>query len=113
MKEVFIVGGGDLAKKVIRLLQKIGSYKIIGYIDVEDNNSLNWNFVVISKASDTNKIISSEKHFCKKINRECLYFKKNNYQIKKYSRVPDYRKFFDAVKKKKTTWSDFCYKKLF
>ena len=40
MKEVFIIGGGDLAKKVIRLLQKIGSHKIIGYIDVEDKGEI-------------------------------------------------------------------------
>jgi len=40
MKEVFIIGGGDLAKKTIRLLQKLELYKIIGYTDVVDKGTI-------------------------------------------------------------------------
>jgi sugar O-acyltransferase (sialic acid O-acetyltransferase NeuD family) len=30
---IILIGGGDFAKKVIRLIEKIGSYEIIGYTD--------------------------------------------------------------------------------
>lgn len=36
-KKIVLVGGGDFAKKVIRLIEKIGNYKIIGYTD---NNNM-------------------------------------------------------------------------
>ena len=36
MKKIIVIGGGDFAKKVIRLLQKIKKYNIIGYTDHQD-----------------------------------------------------------------------------
>jgi len=33
MKKIIVIGGGDLGRKVIRLIQKINKYQIIGYTD--------------------------------------------------------------------------------
>lgn len=37
---IVLVGGGDFAKKVIKLIDKIGYYNIIGYTDKEDLGTL-------------------------------------------------------------------------
>ena len=35
-----MIGGGDYAKKIIRLLQRIGTYEIAGYVDVLDRGEI-------------------------------------------------------------------------
>ena len=40
MKKIIVIGGGDFAKKVIRLLQKIKKYNIIGYTDKQNRGSI-------------------------------------------------------------------------
>ena len=40
MNNIIIIGGGDFAKKVIRLIDRIGKYNVIGYTDTLDKGSL-------------------------------------------------------------------------
>lgn len=40
MKNIVLIGGGDFAKKIIKLIEKIGSYNIVGYTDNVDRGSL-------------------------------------------------------------------------
>lgn len=35
-KKILLAGGGDFAKKVIKLIKKIGSYDIVGYTDIKN-----------------------------------------------------------------------------
>jgi sugar O-acyltransferase (sialic acid O-acetyltransferase NeuD family) len=35
-EKILVIGGGDLARKVIRLIQKLKKYKIIGYLDKQN-----------------------------------------------------------------------------
>ena len=39
-EKILVIGGGDLARKVIRLIQKINKYKIIGYLDKQNCGSI-------------------------------------------------------------------------
>ena len=40
MKQILIIGGGDVGAKVIRLSNRIGGYVFIGYTDIIDRGSL-------------------------------------------------------------------------
>ena len=40
MNEIIVIGGGGHAKVVISLLNKIGGYKVLGYLDSHDNGPL-------------------------------------------------------------------------
>ena len=40
MKRILIISGGDFAAKVIRLINRIGGYVVIGYTDIVDRGSL-------------------------------------------------------------------------
>jgi sugar O-acyltransferase (sialic acid O-acetyltransferase NeuD family) len=39
-KKIVLVGGGDFAKKIVRLIDKIGEYEVLGYTDVKDKGNL-------------------------------------------------------------------------
>ena len=39
-KDIVIIGGGDFARKVIKLIDRIGTYNIIGYTDILDKGNL-------------------------------------------------------------------------
>lgn len=56
MEKIVLIGGGDFAKKVIRLLEKIGSYNIIGYTDKKDLGSL-FNVKYLGDDGELEKII--------------------------------------------------------
>ena len=40
MKHILIISGGDFAAKVIRLINRIGGYVVVGYTDIVDRGSL-------------------------------------------------------------------------
>jgi sugar O-acyltransferase (sialic acid O-acetyltransferase NeuD family) len=40
MRHILIISGGDFAAKVIRLINRIGGYVIVGYTDIVDRGSL-------------------------------------------------------------------------
>jgi sugar O-acyltransferase (sialic acid O-acetyltransferase NeuD family) len=61
MKKIIIIGGGDFAKKIIRLIGRIGDYEIIGYTDIEDRGTL---FGVDYLGNDENVPNLFEKYNC-------------------------------------------------
>ena len=60
--KIAIIGGGDLAKKVIRLLQKINKYQIIGYIDLVNRGSI-FGIKYLGTDSKLKKLNSKVKNF--------------------------------------------------
>ena len=40
MEKIVIIGGGGHAKSIIAVIKKIGVYKILGYVDVEDHGKI-------------------------------------------------------------------------
>ena len=61
MEKIIIIGGGDYAKKIIRLIGRIGDFEIIGYTDLEDRGTI---YDVCHLGTDENIPGILEEHDC-------------------------------------------------
>ena len=61
MKKILIIGGGDMASKVIFLIQKIKKFKIIGYVDKKNKGTI-FKIKRLGSDKDISKIIKKYKN---------------------------------------------------